>query len=169
MSRQEEQRQENEDEDADRYVAETKPPIASSKLPFFAVSLVRLREELRDVLRLELLEDRVVRRTAASREAREDLLHLKARVRLPDALLSFLNDFGVKGWLLGLGCVVGVFRSRRRRLRRLIQRMFASNESTAFLSLSANCRKAPLRPSKKRLVIASQMSTLTMASAIATA
>ena len=56
MIRQQQQRQEDENGDANQHVAETKPSIASSKLPLFPIRLMCLRKELRDMLRLELAQ-----------------------------------------------------------------------------------------------------------------
>lgn len=93
------------------------------------------------MLRLELLEDRVVYGTAAPRKARNDFLkHLRARIGLVGSRLPLPNHFGVK--------------SRLRGLRRLAQRIFASNESTAFLSLPTNSGTAPWCRSNRRFVIA---------------
>jgi len=118
--RQEEQRQKKEDAHADPYVPETKPPIATSKLPFFSVLFTCLRKELRNMLRLELLEDWMVRGTAPLGEAGDEFLYLKTGSLLPLPP----NHFGIQNRLVlarSCCCDVTVFRCGRLSLRRLAQ------------------------------------------------
>lgn len=68
------ERKKSENCDRKQHINEPKPPIASSKLPFLRVRFVRLVEELGDVTGLELVENRVVGRTAALEKARHDFL-----------------------------------------------------------------------------------------------
>lgn len=93
------------------------------------------------MLGLQPVDERGVRRIAALDNARDDFLDLQSgRIRLPATLLIFPRQFRIKSRLLGL--------------LRLLQRMLASNESTAFLSLPTSFGTAPQRRSDNRFVIA---------------